>query len=97
MWLSLCLGGVLACAAEEEEGDGVIDTSEECEDAGGYVIVSPAGRIDCRLDEELIGTIPQGIEGAISEKKVTYDFERLMQGATLLKCSEFGEAMIARM
>ena len=65
MWLSLCLGGVLACAAEEEEGDGVIDTSEECEDAGGYVIVSPAGRIDCRLDEELIGTIPQGIEGAI--------------------------------
>jgi isocitrate dehydrogenase len=46
---------------------------------------------------EAADLIVQGIEGAISEKKVTYDFERLMKGATLLKCSEFGEAMIARM
>jgi isocitrate dehydrogenase len=46
---------------------------------------------------EAADLVIQGIEGAISEKKVTYDFERLMQGATLLKCSEFGEAMIARM
>jgi len=46
---------------------------------------------------EAADLVIQGIEGAISEKKVTYDFERLMKGATLLKCSEFGDAMIARM
>ena len=33
----------------------------------------------------------------ISQKKVTYDFERLMEGATLLKCSEFGDALIQNM
>ena len=46
---------------------------------------------------EAADLVVKGIEGAISEKKVTYDFERLMSGATLLKCSEFGDAMIARM
>jgi isocitrate dehydrogenase len=35
----------------------------------------------------------KGVEGAINAKTVTYDFERLMEGATLLKCSEFGRAM----
>ncbi len=39
----------------------------------------------------------KGIEGAINAKTVTYDFERLMEGATLLKSSEFGEAIIANM
>ena len=33
----------------------------------------------------------------ISKKQVTYDFERLMEGATLLKCSEFGDALIENM
>jgi isocitrate dehydrogenase len=37
----------------------------------------------------------KGIEGAIADKQVTYDFHRLMDGATLLKCSEFGDAIIA--
>ena len=46
---------------------------------------------------EAADLIVQGVEGAISEKTVTYDFERLMSGATLLKCSEFGEAIIAKM
>ena len=41
--------------------------------------------------------IVDGIEGAISSKKVTYDFERLMENATLLKCSEFGQAIIQKM
>ena len=36
-------------------------------------------------------------EGAISEKKVTYDFERLMEDAVLMSCSEFGDAMIDNM
>ncbi len=41
--------------------------------------------------------IVKGMEGAISAKTVTYDFERLMDDATLLKCSEFGEAIINHM
>jgi isocitrate dehydrogenase len=41
--------------------------------------------------------VVQGIEGAISEKRVTYDFERLMEGAKLMSCSEFGDAMIEHM
>ena len=41
--------------------------------------------------------ITKGIEGAIRNKRVTYDFERLMDGATLLKTSEFGDEMIANM
>jgi isocitrate dehydrogenase len=36
---------------------------------------------------EAADLIIKGIEGAISAKTVTYDFERLMEGATLLKCS----------
>jgi isocitrate dehydrogenase len=41
--------------------------------------------------------IVEGIEAAIAEKTVTYDFHRLMDGATKLKCSEFGDAIIANM
>ena len=46
---------------------------------------------------EAADLVVQGMEGAISEKTVTYDFERLMTGATLLKCSEFGDAIIDKM
>ena len=41
--------------------------------------------------------IVKGMEGAISSKKVTYDFERLMEGATLLSCSDFGRAIVSHM
>jgi isocitrate dehydrogenase len=41
--------------------------------------------------------ILKGMKRAISKKRVTYDFHRLMKGATLLKCSEFGDEMIANM
>jgi len=41
--------------------------------------------------------IEKGIKGAIKKKTVTYDFERLMKNATKLKCSEFGDAIIASM
>jgi isocitrate dehydrogenase len=41
--------------------------------------------------------IEKGIEGAISKKRVTYDFHRLMEGATKLKCSEFGDEIISNM
>ena len=41
--------------------------------------------------------IVKGMEGAISNKTVTYDFERLMDDATLLSCSAFGKEMITHM
>ena len=41
--------------------------------------------------------IVKGMEKAISAKTVTYDFERLMDDATLLSCSEFGQAIITHM
>ena len=46
---------------------------------------------------EAADLIVKGMEGAISAKTVTYDFERLMEGSTLLKCSEFGDAVISHM
>jgi isocitrate dehydrogenase len=46
---------------------------------------------------EAADLVVKGVEGAISAKQVTYDFERLMDGATLLKCSEFGTEIIERM
>jgi isocitrate dehydrogenase len=46
---------------------------------------------------EAADLIIKGMNGAIQAKTVTYDFERLMTGAKLLKCSEFGRAMIQHM
>ncbi|WP_020680477.1 NADP-dependent isocitrate dehydrogenase [Marinobacterium rhizophilum] len=46
---------------------------------------------------EAADLIIKGVDGAIAAKTVTYDFERLMDGATLLKSSEFGDAIIANM
>ena len=46
---------------------------------------------------EAADLIVRGMEGAIAAKTVTYDFERLMTGARLLKCSEFADAMIEHM
>ena len=46
---------------------------------------------------EAADLVIKGISGAIDAKTVTYDFERLMDGATLLKCSEFGDAIIKHM
>ena len=41
--------------------------------------------------------IIKGVEGAIKAKKVTYDFARLMEGATEIKCSEFAQEIIKNM
>ena len=46
---------------------------------------------------EAADLIVKGMEGAILAKTVTYDFERLMDDAELLSCSEFGTAMISHM
>jgi isocitrate dehydrogenase len=47
--------------------------------------------------DEAADLIIRGVEGAIGAKTVTYDFHRLMEGATLVKCSEFGQAIIKHM
>ncbi|HXG18821.1 MAG TPA: NADP-dependent isocitrate dehydrogenase, partial [Methylomirabilota bacterium] len=41
--------------------------------------------------------IIKALDGTISEKIVTYDFARLLAGAREVKCSEFGDALIAHM
>jgi isocitrate dehydrogenase len=46
---------------------------------------------------EAADLIIRGLERTIALKRVTYDLERLMEGATLLKCSEFGAAIVDNM
>jgi len=46
---------------------------------------------------EAADAVVRGLEGAIAARTVTYDFERLMEGATKVKTSEFGDAVIAHM
>jgi isocitrate dehydrogenase len=47
--------------------------------------------------DEAADAIIRGMEGAIAARTVTYDFHRLMEGATLVRCSEFGRAIVAHM
>jgi len=47
--------------------------------------------------KEAADMILSTMEKTIANKQVTYDFHRLMEGATLLKCSEFGDALISNM
>lgn len=46
---------------------------------------------------EVADLILKGVEGAIASGRVTYDFARLTEGATEIKCSEFGDNIIAHM
>jgi isocitrate dehydrogenase len=46
---------------------------------------------------EAADLILKGLDGAIASKRVTYDFARLMEGATEIKCSQFGDNIIAHM
>jgi isocitrate dehydrogenase len=46
---------------------------------------------------EAADLVIKGMDGAIAAKTVTYDFHRLMEGATKVKCSEFGDAVIKHM
>jgi isocitrate dehydrogenase len=63
----------------------------------GSVILSGAMMFEYMGWDEAAGLIFKGLEGAIGQKKVTYDFERLMEDATLLKCSEFGQEIVNNM
>jgi isocitrate dehydrogenase len=63
----------------------------------GSVILSGMMMLEYMGWMEAARLIMKGLEGAILKKRVTYDFERLMEGATKLKCSEFGTEIIANM
>ena len=60
------------------------------------VILSGAMMLNYLGWTEAADLIESGIEKAIFNKKVTYDFHRLMENATLLKCSEFGDEIISK-
>jgi isocitrate dehydrogenase len=63
----------------------------------GSVILSGMMMFDYLGWKEVAGMIETGLQGAINSKRVTYDFHRQMTGATLLKCSEFGDEIIKQM
>ena len=63
----------------------------------GSVILSGEMMFNYMGWREAAELVVKGMEGAITAKTVTYDFHRLMEGATLLKSSEFGEAVIQHM
>lgn len=63
----------------------------------GSVILSGAMMLEYLGWQEAADLIYKGLGEAISSKRVTYDFHRLMDGATLLKCSEFGDEIIKNM
>ncbi|MCO5248793.1 MAG: NADP-dependent isocitrate dehydrogenase [Chitinophagales bacterium] len=61
------------------------------------VILSGVMMLEYMGWQEAADLIVKGVEQSIINKTVTYDFERLMENATLLKCSEFGDAIISNM
>jgi hypothetical protein len=60
----------------------------------GSVILSGEMMLRYMGWDEAADLIVKGMENAIAMKTVTYDFARLMEGATEVKCSEFGDAII---
>jgi isocitrate dehydrogenase len=63
----------------------------------GSVVLSGVLMFEHMGWQEVADGIIRGITNTIAKKEVTYDFERLMTGAKLLKCSEFGKAIVDNM
>jgi isocitrate dehydrogenase len=63
----------------------------------GSLILSAAMMLEHMGWEEAARRIDRGLEGAVGAKTVTYDLERQMEGATKVKTSEFGEAIVQHM
>jgi isocitrate dehydrogenase len=63
----------------------------------GSVILSGVMMLEHMGWLEAADTIVKSIDKTIGQKRVTYDFERMMQGATLLSCSGFADALIENM
>jgi len=60
----------------------------------GSLILSGVMMLEYMGWQEAADLVNKGLEKAISSKRVTYDFHRLMEGATMLKCSEFGNEIV---
>lgn len=60
----------------------------------GSLILSGAMMLEYLGWKEAAQLVDRGLQKAIASKRVTYDFHRSMEGATLLKCSEFGDEII---
>jgi isocitrate dehydrogenase len=63
----------------------------------GSVILSGEMMLRYMGWNEAADLVIRGMDGAIGAKRVTYDFARLMEGATEVQCSAFGDAVIAHM
>ncbi len=63
----------------------------------GSVILSGAMMFEHLGWQPAADLISRGMEQTIRQKRVTYDFARLMEGATELRCSQFGDAVIENM
>ena len=63
----------------------------------GSVILSGVMMLEYMGWQEAADLINKGLEKAIANKRVTYDFHRQMEGATLLKCSEFANEIVKNM
>jgi isocitrate dehydrogenase len=63
----------------------------------GSVILSGVMMLEYMGWKEAADLIVKGLKQSILKKRVTYDFERLMEGAVKLKCSEFGTEIIINM
>ncbi|MBU0590637.1 MAG: isocitrate dehydrogenase (NADP(+)) [Candidatus Micrarchaeota archaeon] len=63
----------------------------------GSLLLSAAMMLHYMGWKEAAKLVEDGLEATIRSKKVTYDLERQIQGATLVKCSEFGDALIENM
>ncbi len=60
----------------------------------GSLILSARMMLEYMGWKEAADLILKGLKGAVADKTVTYDLERQMEGARLLKCSEFGQAIV---
>ncbi|RJP25408.1 MAG: isocitrate dehydrogenase (NADP(+)) [Candidatus Omnitrophota bacterium] len=63
----------------------------------GSLILSGVMMLEHLGWDEAAKLVVRGIEETIRQKRVTYDLERQMEGATLLQCSEFGSSIVANM
>ena len=63
----------------------------------GSIILSGVMMLEYMGWQEAADKIVKGLEASIAAKRVTYDFHRQMEGATLLKCSEFGDGIVKNM
>lgn len=63
----------------------------------GSVILSGVMMLEYMGWQEAADLIVKGLEASIAAQRVTYDFHRQMEGATLLKCSEFGKEIVKNM